>query len=110
MNNLKEYILEKFKISKDINKNSSISIEVIELITSYLESHKYFNYNIKDFKIEGKTDEDISLILPKELTNGNLVQYIAVDITRKLLKELKLDLYWEWDQENHKICWGNDIV
>lgn len=110
MNNLRQYIIEKFKISKDIGKNnSSISIEVINLILDYLEKNKYFNYNVNDYKIVGKTDKDLGLILPKEIKRS-LIDTIGVDLSIKMERELKLDLYWSWDEDNHKLSWGEDFI
>ena len=115
MNNLKEYILEKFKISKDNSKPSlgnnldKSYIEIVNIITDYLSNKDYFDFDINDYKLSSKNENEISLSLPKDIKKS-LIESIGINIAIKIDRELKLDWYWSYDSDKNTISWSEGII
>ncbi len=108
MNNLKEYIVEKLKIDKEVDPATKFD-KLKKLIKDWLEDHSWFDLDEEQFKIEHLKDGGISLELPPNSNPAKLIEKIGLDICTQIDKQLHLDYYWSADKENNKLIFSDSI-
>ena len=109
MNNLKEYIVEKLKIDKDVNFGTTFD-KLKKLIKDWLKDHSWFDLDEDDFKIGILHDGGITLELPPNSNPAKLIEKIGLDICTQIDKQLHLDYYWSADKDNNKLTFSDSIV
>lgn len=109
MQRINNYIFEKLKINKDSKLSDEDKyLNIIDILLKYLKDNYYFGFSDKDFEIKSKHENQICLIVPKELVRSN-ISTIGTDIAIKIKRECKLDWFWMYDGDNFKITWGDEI-
>ena len=103
MNNLKEYIIEKFKLSKDTVSNN-ISIVDIEKFKNKLQNYINHNwhFNKNDIHIEFKDDNllqvKFAFFLDENSKHGlidNIKEFINKDMNADLRKKYNINIFTE---------------
>ena len=115
MKKINDYILEKFKITKNTKVPSTSGVhpkyvEIIDIIEDFLRKTKHFGYNSTDFIIKGESGHSISLICPKDCQlSKEKINYIGISIAKEIGK-LNLDWYWSFEKDINKFTWSEGII
>ena len=87
MKRIKEYILEKFKISKDINiKLNKEDNEYVKIFYFFLKEHSFFDINEDEYTYD-ITDKYVKLYLPENCNAREFVGTCTTEISKMLDKE-----------------------
>ena len=101
--NLKEYIIEKLKLNKDIKINNA-NKEIIELIEDYLVSWTYIgnSENKRKCVVKDISDNKIMIYIEGE-SRLNFWNILGNDITKKLHNDFRISADFSKEIENNRI-------